>query len=654
MAYNLVQKILRQKSVAGCVVVGEQIEISIDQILLHDIAGPMAMMEFEAMGLDWVKVKQAVVYIDHNNLQTGFENMDDHLFLESASQKYGLYLSRAGNGICHQVNLERFSIPGDVLLGVDSHTTNAGGAGMFAFSAGGLDIAAAMSGYPFSMVMPKVVKVELRNQLPRWSSAKDVIFEILRRIGVAGGRGKVLEFAGDGLIGLSLTERATIANMCTETGAVCGIFPSDEVTREYFQAQGREADWSPWVADQDASYDDTIVIDLASLEPLTAAPHSPGNVVPVHDVEGLKIHQVAIGSCTNSSMLDMLKVAEILKGRVIAPNVSLVVTPGSRQVLLELIKTGAITDMVKAGARILESTCGPCMGVGQVPGSGTISLRTFNRNFRGRCGTNDAKVYLVSPETAAVSALTGCLTDPRSFGEPPRVTHPAKFHVDDALLVKPEEYRFEGEIVRGPNIKPLPSFEPLPKQLNTSVLIVLGDNVATDDILPSGPKTAALRSNIPALSAFVFSNLDPNFFSRASRAEHGIIVGGENYGQGSSREHAALAPRYLGIRVVVAQSFARVHRSNLINFGIIPLMFDDHGDVKYFSVGDEIILPAVCEEICEKEIVTINNLRISKAISVRALFTEKEKAILLAGGLLPYIKWSVLAAAKGNLGQKIH
>jgi aconitate hydratase len=637
MAHNLVQKILSKHCTSLNPTVGEPIEVSIDQVLLHDIGGPMALLEFEAMNTPRVKVSRAIVFIDHNNIQSGFESMDDQRFLESACKKYGLYLSRAGNGICHQVFLERFSKPGDVLLGVDSHTANAGGAGMFAFSAGGLDVAAALAGFPFALAMPEIVKVELKNALANWVSAKDVILEILRRIGISGGKGKVFEFCGDGLKNLSLTERATIANMSIETGALCSIFPSDEITLDYLRAQQRESEWTELHADEGADYNAELMIDLATIEPLIAAPHSPGNVSPVTEVEGLAVNQVAIGSCTNSSMQDMLKVAEILKGRTIAPELSLVVSPGSRQVLLELMESGALSDMVRAGARILETSCGPCMGIGQVPSSGSLSLRTFNRNFQGRYGVNDAEVYLASPETAAASALAGKLTDPGKLGVLPRVDVPTRLYVDDTLIMKPSEDTQNIDLVRGPDIKSLPEFNPLPESLVAKVHIVLGDNVSTDDILPSGPETTSLRSNIPAISQYIFSHKNPMFYERTGRFENGIIVGGENYGQGSSREHAALAPRYLGVRAVLARSFARVHWANLINFGIIPLLFQRPDQQALFSAEEETFFPRLQQEIREHGSVTVINPKKKETIILKVELSDRERHILLNGGLLPYI-----------------
>jgi aconitate hydratase len=638
MPQNLTQKILSKNVIGPLPLAGELIEISIDQVLLHDMAGPMAMLEFEAMDVPKIKVKRAIAFIDHNTLQTSFENMDDHRFLESACQKYGLYLSKAGNGICHQVFLERFSRPGEVLLGIDSHTTNAGGVGMFAFSAGGVDIAAVLAGNTFTLPMPQIFRIELINTLPDWVSAKDIILEILRRLGVSGGKGKVFEFCGEGLMSLNLTDRATIANMSIETGAVCGIFPSDEITRDYFRSQNREGEWSAWCADDRALYDGNFVIDLAKLTPLTAAPHSPGNVISVAEAEGIAINQVAIGSCTNSSMRDMLMVAEILKGRTIAPGVSLVISPGSRQVLYELMENGAMSEMVRAGARILETACGPCMGIGQVPSSGGISLRTFNRNFQGRCGAKDSSVYLVSPETAAVSAVTGKLTDPRTLGVVPQITLPKQLFVDDSLISKPLEGTESVELVRGPNIKPIPQFDPLPESLEANVYIVLGDCVATDDILPSGSKVSSLRSNIPAISEFVFSNIDSQFVVRAKKFKNGVIVGGENYGQGSSREHAALAPRYLSVRAVIAQSYARVHRANLINFGIIPLFFSEPSQIDLFSVEDGIFFPNLLEEIAGKQSVTAKIINKDKTIALKIELTSRERTLIMKGGLLPFIR----------------
>jgi aconitate hydratase len=636
MGRNIVEKIMEAHLVSGTLNPGSEVGIAIDQTLIQDPTGTMALLQFEALGIPRVRTKRSVAYIDHNTLQVGFENMDDHLFMESACRKFGLYLSRAGNGICHQVNLERFSVPGDTLLGADSHTTTGGGVGMLAIGAGGLDVAVAMGGKPFYLTMPQVLKVELMGELPPWSSAKDVILELLRRMRVSGGRGKVLEFSGPGLKTLSATQRATITNMSIELGALTAIFPSDEATLHYFRAQGREDEWRELRADYDATYDEEVVLDLSRIEPLLARPHSPDNVVPVREDQGRKVDQVAIGSCTNSSLEDMLKVAVILRGQVIPPGVSLVISPGSRQVLRDLAESGALGELIAAGARILECVCGPCIGMGQAPCSGGVSLRTFNRNFRGRSGTPDALLYLVSPETAAASALRGVITDPRDLGEPVKITLPERFLVDDRMIIPPAPEGEEVEIIRGPNIKPLPQFEPLPEVLEGEVLLILGDNVTTDDILPGGAKILPLRSNIPAISRYVFVNTAPEFMSRAEERGGGFLLGGKNYGQGSSREHAALAPRYLGIRGVIAQSFSRIHKANLINFGILPLEFVHEEDLMRFSPGDQLRLRNLIHLLREEEDLPLENLTQEFMAETRLDLSPRLREILLAGGLLAH------------------
>lgn len=645
MGRNIVRKILDRHRVEGTCAPGSDLAITVDHTLIHDIGGPMAMMQFEAMGVPRVRTRRSVAYIDHNILQTGFENPDDHRFLESAARRFGLYVSRAGNGICHQVNLERFSVPGEVLLGCDSHTATAGGVGMFAFSAGGLDVAVAMAGIPFHLKMPAVLRVLLDGKLPAWSSAKDVVLEILRRLTVSGGRGRMLEFAGDGLATLSVTERATIANMCVETGALSAIFPSDAVTRRYFRAQGREDEWREVAADSDAVYDEEMTIDLSTIQPMIARPHLPDNVAPVAEEAGRKVDQVAIGSCTNSSLEDMLKVAAILKGHRVPPGVSLVISPGSRQVLIELMERGALADMVRAGARVLETACGPCFGMGQAPVSGGVSLRTFNRNFRGRCGTANAEVFLASPETAAASAVAGAITDPRTLGDPLDVSPPERFAVDDGLIIPASDLSEVGDLVRGPNIKPLPAFPAMPEAVAGKVLLTLEDNITTDDILPGGAEVTALRSNIPAIARYVFSRLDGTFAARAEAAGGGIIIGGRNYGQGSAREHAALGPRQLGVRAVIAESFARIHKANLINFGILPLEFAEPADRARFAVGDELSLPGSADLAGDESRFTVRNLTQGSEIAVIADLSPRSRAILRAGGLLPLIRAGFDAAA---------
>ena len=635
---NLAHKILQNHLVAGELTPGSEIGIRIDNTLMHDATGQMAMLQFEALNIPRVKTNRSVTYIDHNTLQIGFENMDDHHFLASACRKFGLFYSRAGNGICHQVNLERFSIPGQTLLGADSHTTTAGGVGMLAIGAGGLDIAVAMAGRPFFLPMPRVIKVTLTGRLPAWSAAKDVALELLRRMSVSGGRGTILEFAGDGLAELSATERATIANMSIECGAFTAIFPSDEVTRRYFQAQQREEDWQAIQADPDAEYDDQMIIDLSSIPPLVAKPHSPDNVVPVEDIKDLEVHQVAIGSCTNSSLEDMLKVTEILKQGTVPQEVSLIIAPGSRQVLLDLTSCGALEDMIRAGARIVETTCGFCNGVGQAPRSKGVSLRTSNRNFPGRSGTADAFLYLSSPETAAVSALAGRLRDPRTFGQPVQVDLPEEFSVDDSLIVPPAPDDQEVDIVRGPNIAPLPLFETMPDSLSGEVLLALGDNVTTDDILPAGAHILAKRANIPAISEFIFCKIDETFPRRARQAGTGFIVGGANYGQGSSREHAALAPRYLGVRAVLAESFARIHKFNLVNFGILPLELVDPEDREKLGQGEPLELENLHHALQTGEHILVTNLDRSVQVRTALDVSPRLREVLMAGGTLNHTK----------------
>lgn len=638
MGMNLVQKIISSHLVEGKMSSGSEIGIRMDQTLIHDATGQMALLQYEAIGAGRVKTRRSLTYADHNTLQVSFENMDDHHFLASASRKFGLYYSRVGNGICHQVNLERFSAPGQTLLGADSHTTTAGGVGMLAIGVGGLDVAVAMAGEPFHLMMPEVTNIRLTGFLLPWSSAKDVALEILRRLTVSGGRGKILEFSGEGVKTLSATERATIANMSIETGAITAIFPSDENTRRYFVAQDRLQDWTEVAADPGAVYDGETLVDLSKIQPLMARPHSPDNVVPVTAETGKKIHQIAIGSCTNSSLEDMFRVAAILKGKLVPPGVSLIIAPGSRQVLRGLIDSGALADMIAAGARLVETTCGFCNGVGQAPRSGGISLRTSNRNFPGRSGTPDANLYLVSPETAAASAVAGAITDPRTLGEPVRVHLPKKFFVDDRMIVPPASEGETVEILRGPNIPPLPQFGPLPDELEGELLLVLGDNVTTDDIVPAGANILKLRSNVPAISEYVFQNIDPSFPSRAKASGTGFLLGGRNYGQGSSREHAALCPRYLGVRAVIAESFARIHKSNLINFGILPLELKNPADRSAFRPGDKLCLANLRSLIGRGSIIPIQNLTQGKTVETRLNVTSRLAQILLAGGLLAYAR----------------
>ncbi|MBC7342983.1 MAG: aconitate hydratase [Clostridia bacterium] len=638
MPQNLAQKILSAHLVSGTFTPGTEIGIKIDQTLTQDATGTMAWLQFEAMGIPRVRTELSVSYVDHNTLQTGFENADDHVFLRTMAMKYGAFFSRPGNGICHQVHLERFGVPGKTLLGSDSHTPTAGGLGMLAIGVGGLDVAVAMGGGTFYLTMPRVVNIRLKGKLPPWVSAKDVILEVLRRLTVKGGVGKILEYTGEGVATLTVPERATITNMGAETGATTSIFPSDEVTRKFLLAQGREKDYRELLPDPGAEYDEVVEIDLSSLSPLLACPSSPDNVHPVSELSGTKVDQVVIGSCTNSSFLDLMKVASILKGKVVHPEVSLVIAPGSRQVLTMLAENGALADLIASGARILECACGPCIGMGQAPPSKGVSVRTINRNFTGRSGTKDAEVYLSSPEVAAACALTGRITDPRSLGEAPRISLPERFLADDWMILPPSDHPEAVTIVRGPNIKPLPEFRPLPDKITGEVLLKVGDNITTDHIMPAGAKILPLRSNIPAMAEHVFEGVDPSFASRAKASGGGIIVGGDNYGQGSSREHAALAPMYLGIKAVIARSFARIHRDNLINFGILPLVFANPSDYDRIQAGDVLEMDGVRELISSGEALAVKDLTQGFAFEVRANLTPRQAEIILAGGLLNYTR----------------
>jgi aconitate hydratase len=638
MRLNLAQKIIREHLVSGEMVPGKEIAIRIDQTLTQDSTGTMAYLQFEAMGIPRVKTKKSVAYIDHNTLQAGFENADDHKYIQTVTSKHGIYFSRPGNGICHQVHLERFGVPGMTLLGSDSHTPTGGGIGMLAIGAGGLDVAVAMGGGPYYMMVPKVCRVTLKGKLRPWVSAKDVILEVLRIMSVKGGVGKIIEYAGDGIKTLTVPERATITNMGAELGATTSIFPSDEVTRAFLEAQGRENDWVELLPDPDAEYDEEITIDLESLEPLAAKPHSPDNVEKVSTIGSIKVDQVAIGSCTNSSYMDMIKVAKILKGKTVHPNVSLVIAPGSKQVLTMLAKEGALADMVAAGARILESACGPCIGMGQAPATDAVSLRTFNRNFEGRSGTKSAKVYLVSPETAAASAITGVLTDPRTLGEAPDVTMPESFLINDNMVVPPAPDGEEVEVVRGPNIKPFPVNKELPDKVEGVVLIKVGDNITTDHIMPSNAKLLPYRSNVPYLAEYCLTPCDPDFPKRAKENGGGFIIGGSNYGQGSSREHAALAPLQLGVKGVVAKSFARIHMANLINSGILPMTFVDEADYDRINDGDVLVLENARERIKAGDELTLINKTANTAIKVKVALSDRQVDIMLAGGLLNYTK----------------
>ena len=636
---NAAQKLIASHLVSGDLTPGGEIAIRIDQTLTQDSTGTMAYLQLEAMGTEKVKTKRSVAYIDHNMLQSGFENADDHKYIQTVAAKHGIWFSRPGNGICHQVQLERFSVPGQTLLGSDSHTPTCGAAGMLAIGAGGLDVAVAMGGGAYYLAMPKICKVELVGKLRPMVTAKDVILEVLRRLSVKGGVAKIMEYAGEGLAGLSVPERATIANMGAELGATTTVFPSDEVTREFFAAQGRLSDWSELKADPDAEYDEAITIDLSALHPLAAMPHSPDNVARVADKAGIKIDQVAIGSCTNSSYADMMKVAEILDGHKVAPNVSLVISPGSRQVLTMLASNGALAKMVAAGARILECACGPCIGMGQAPATDAVSLRTFNRNFCGRSGTASASVWLVSPETAAVSAITGVLTDPETWTPVEKPAMPEHFMADDSMVLAPSDDPDSVEVVRGPNIKPFPKAKAPAETIEGRVLIKLGDNITTDHIMPSNAKLLPYRSNVPYLSEFCLTPCDAGFPARAKENGGGFIVAGQNYGQGSSREHAALAPLYLGVKGVIALGFARIHRANLINNGILPLCLEDEADYEALAEGDEVTIEDVHAQIAAAARGEGVTLRCGdREIKVRMTITPRQRDILLAGGLLNYTR----------------
>ena len=638
MGRNIVEKIIAAHLVGGSMVPGEEAALRIDQTLTQDATGTMAYLEFESMGLDRVKTERSVAYIDHNTLQSGFENADDHRYIQSVAEKHGIWFSRPGNGICHQVHLERFGVPGKTLIGSDSHTPTAGGLGMLAFGAGGLDVAVAMGGGAYYITMPKVIKVELSGALRPFVTAKDVSLEILRILSVKGGVGYVIEWGGEGVKTLSVPERATITNMGAELGATSSIFPSDEQTRKFLQAQGREGDFTPLASDPDAKYDRVIEIDLSALEPLIACPHMPDNVVTVSSLKGTKVDQVCIGSCTNSSLLDMLKAAALLKGRTIAPGVSLSVSPGSKQVLTMLADSGALSDILASGARLLECACGPCIGMGFSPNSGGVSLRTFNRNFLGRSGTADARVYLVSPETAVASAITGEITDPRTLGlDKIEVSLPERFKIDDSAVLPPAspEEAAQVEVLRGPNIKELPQGRALGDCISAELTLKLGDNITTDHIMPAGAKILPYRSNIPKLSEFCFGVCDSSFPERAKAAGESIIVGGANYGQGSSREHAALVPLYLGVRAVIAKSFARIHAANLVNAGILPLTFKDPADYDALKQGDRLEISGIDAGL---ESGTAYLQAGERRMELSCTFSPRQRAILRAGGLLNYTK----------------
>lgn len=640
MGATIAEKIIRSHLVSGEMHAGEDIGLRIDQTLTQDATGTMAYLEFEAMGVPRVKTERSVAYIDHNTLQSGFENADDHRYIQSIAKKHGIYFSRPGNGICHQLHLERFGIPGKTLIGSDSHTPTGGGIGMLAFGAGGLDVAVAMGGGEYHITMPKMVKINLTGRLSPWVSAKDVILAVLQKLSVKGGVGKIIEYGGEGIATLTVPERATITNMGTELGATTSIFPSDEITLEFLKAQGREDCWVELKSDEDAEYDEVIDLDLSSIEPLAACPHSPDAVKPVRELSGIKIDQCCIGSCTNSSYLDMMRVAAILKGKTVHPDVSLTIGCGSKQVYNMLAKNGALADIIAAGARVLECACGPCIGMGQAPRSGGVSLRTFNRNFEGRSGTADAQVYLVSPETAAVSALTGVFTDPRTLGGSVEIPMPEEFLINDNLIVPPvsEALMETVEIERGPNIKPFPISEALESSVEKKAVLKVGDNITTDHIMPAGAKILPYRSNIPYLSNFCFGVCDKDFPARCREEKGGIIIGGHNYGQGSSREHAALVPLYLGIKAVVAKSYARIHCANLANAGLIPLQFQNEADYDKIDQMDDLCLPNIRRELEQGCDVTMVDLTKNMEIKLTAVLTPRQREMVLAGGLLNYTR----------------
>ena len=639
MGLTIAEKIIKAHLVEGEMVKGSEIAIKIDQTLTQDATGTMAYLEFETMGLDRVRTERSVAYIDHNTLQCGFENADDHRYIQSVAKKHGIYFSRPGNGICHQVQLERFGKPGKTLIGSDSHTPTGGGLGMIAIGAGGLDVAVAMGGGAYYITMPKMYKVNLTGKLNPFVTAKDVSLEILRILSVKGGVGAIIEWGGEGVKTLSVPERATITNMGAELGATTSIFPSDEITREFLKAQGREEDYIELSSDEDAVYDKIIDINLSELVPMIACPHSPDNVVTVESLKGTKVDQVCVGSCTNSSLMDMLKVAALLKGKEVNPNLSMSVSPGSKQVLSMLSECGALTDIISAGARLLECACGPCIGMGFSPNSSGVSLRTFNRNFEGRSGTKDGKIYLVSPETAVASAIFGEITDPRVLGVMPEIKMPEAFKIDDSGVIPPAsvEEMDSVEVLRGPNIKPFPDSIPVTDEIKATLVLKVGDNITTDHIMPAGAKILPYRSNIPYLSKFCFSVCDETFSERAKAAGTGIIIGGSNYGQGSSREHAALVPLYLGIRVVIAKSFARIHAANLINAGIMPLTFKNSDDYDSLNQEDVLVLSDIFNGM-DNGVITMKNETKNKVIELECSFTDRQKAILKAGGLLQYTK----------------
>ena len=638
MGKNLAQKILADHLVAGEMIAGKEIGIKIDQTLTQDATGTMAYLQFEATSIPQVKTELSVSYVDHNTLQTGFENADDHRYLQTVAAKHGIYFSRPGNGISHQVHLERFGKPGKTLLGSDSHTPTGGGIGMIAIGAGGLDVAVAMGGGAFYTPMPKIVNVKLTGSLQPWVSAKDVILEVLRRLSVKGGVGKILEYTGSGIASLSVPERAIITNMGAELGATTSLFPSDHITLEFLKAQNRSEDWVELLPDADAAYDEQIEIDLSQLEPMAAKPHMPDNVDTIKNIGAIDVHQVAIGSCTNGSYMDLMRVASILKGKTVHPNVSLVVAPGSKQVFEMIAANGALADLIKAGARILEAACGPCIGMGQAPQTDAVSVRTFNRNFEGRSGTKSAQIYLASPEVAAAAALTGRLTDPRELGEYPTVTIPPEFIIDDSMVLAPATDPDTVEVRRGPNIKPVPINEAMPTTLTAPAVLKVGDNITTDHIMPAGAKILPLRSNIPAISEYVYCQVDETYPTRAKQAGTSFIIGGHNYGQGSSREHAALAPMFLGVKAVIAKSFARIHKANLVNFGILPLTFKNEADYDNISRDDLMEIANVRQQIENGTDLIIKNITKGTEFIASYDLSERQISILLEGGQLNYTK----------------
>jgi len=640
MGLTLAQKIIKAHLLSGEMTAGSDIGLKIDQTLTQDATGTMAYLEFEAMGVPRVKTERSVAYIDHNTLQTGFENADDHRYIQSVAKKHGIYFSRPGNGICHQVHLERFGIPGKTLIGSDSHTPTGGGIGMLAMGAGGLDVAVAMGGGAYYITMPKMLRINLSGRLSPWVSAKDIILEVLRILTVKGGVGKIVEYGGDGVSTLSVPERATITNMGAELGATTSIFPSDEVTLAFLKAQGRKKDWVELKPDADAVYDETISINLSELVPMAACPHSPDAVKKVDEIGSIKVDQVCIGSCTNSSYRDMMRVASILKGKTVHPDVSLAIAPGSKQVYNMLAQNGALADLIAAGARILECACGPCIGMGQSPNSAGISLRTFNRNFEGRSGTADGRIYLVSPETAAASAITGVLTNPQTLGKEAPIVQPEQFLINDNMIVAPadEKDAKDVKILRGPNIKEFPTTTALPQSIEAKALLKVGDNITTDHIMPAGAKILPYRSNIPYLSNFCFAVCDKEFPERCRQNGKGIIVGGSNYGQGSSREHAALVPLYLGIKAVIVKSFARIHCANLANAGILPLMFKDEKDYDGIDQMDELELPDIRTAIESGATVTVKNRTKGTSFEAEAVLSDRQRKMVLAGGLLNYTR----------------